>query len=176
MSLPFWRTVAGCRTAKKKNFKKNFHELIINYLANHSSSVSCHFISLHLSLYSSLPFEMTASHPWHLTPWNPFFPLQSPYVATSTYVLSFSYYNVSPLLKVPVFSLEAFNTPGIFLSTILSSLLSLWHHPNSLYQPYATCLLPYSYAPGPLYYLLIILPSHIPKSSSQSVSLPPDLV
>ena len=110
---------------RKKNFKKNFHELIINYLANHSSSVSCPFISLHLSLYSSLPFEMTASHPWHLTPWHPFFPLQSPYVATSTYVLSSSYYNVSPLLKVPVFSLEAFNTPGIFLSTVLSSLLSL---------------------------------------------------
>ena len=137
---------------RKKNFKKNFHELIINYLANHSSSVSCHFISLHLSLYSSLPFEMTASHPWHLTPWNPFFPLQSPYVATSTYVLSSSYYNVSPLLKVPVFSLEAFNTPGIFLSTVLSSLLSLWHHPKSLYQPYATGPLPYSYAPGSLYY------------------------
>ena len=59
---------------------------------------------------------------------------------------------ISPLLNVPFFSLEAFNAPGIFLSTALPSLLSSWHHPKSLYQPYATGSLPHSYAPGLLYY------------------------
>ena len=166
--------MSNCK--KKKNFKKNFHELIINYLANHSSSVSCHFISLHLSLYSSLPFEMTASHLWHLTPWNPFFPLQSPYVATSTYVLSASYYNVSPLLKVPVFSLEAF-IPLEFFCPPSSLLFYLY---GTILNPY-TSLMPLvpSHIPMllvPFTTLLIILPSHIPKSSSQSVSLPHDLV
>ena len=115
---------------------------------------------------------MTPSYPWHLTPWGPFFPFQSPYVATSAYVLSSSQvrywmyhscpwkHSIPPQFFHPLSSL-LFYLYGTILNPYTSLMPLVPSHIPMLLVPFTTLL-------------IIFLPSNIPESSSQSVSLPPD--